>query len=537
MTASWLLSIVANAHRIHVAVRGGWHDFPLGLAHPVTVPSMADSAGCRVSGVGGFGPVSAGCFGGGGSGEVQSTVSTPSDARASRILHGPIGTGVLRVALPSVATMLLQTFNGFLDRFFIGGLGTPALAAVSLCMTLIFTLSSAAMAVSVGASAMVARFTGSGERDDAVETVRQALLLGVAVAVVLAAVVLVTVRPLLALQGLRGASLDEGTRYLFWSVLALPFSFLVWVQGGIFRGLGDTVRPFWVTLGSNLVHAALNSVLIEGNLGFPKLGIVGGAVALGISWVAASALQWVFLRRGPLAAGLDLRKGADREWMRRIARVGLPAGGQQLLRTGSMLLFQNMLQHRAGDVAVAALGVGLVAESLAFMPGFGYSIAASAFVGQNLGAGNIPRASRSAWVATAQAMAVMTVFGLLFTVYAEPFARLFVRSAAEGSAVEGETARRQIELVVVYLRIALVSEPFLALGMVLSGALQGAGETLRPTLLVAFCSLAVRLPLGWVLLESFGVPGAWWSMSISTILQGLLTVPLFHSGRWKTAKV
>lgn len=460
-----------------------------------------------------------------------------ADPRASRILHGPIGTGVLRVALPSVATMLLQTVNGFLDRFFIGGLGTPALAAVSLCMTLIFTLSSAAMAVSVGASALVARFTGSGDRDDAIQTVRQSLLLGVAVAVVIAGLVLVSVRPLLTLQGLRGEGLEEGCRYLYWSAMALPFSFLVWTQGGIFRGLGDTVRPFWVTLGSNVVHAVLNALLINGNLGFPKLGIVGGAVALGVSWMAASVLQWTFLRRGPLADGLNLRSGLDRSWIWRIARVGLPAGGQQLLRTSAMLLFQNMLQHRAGDVAVAALGVGLVAESLAFMPGFGYSIAASAFVGQNLGAGNVARASRSAWVATIQAMVVMTLFGLLFTVFAEPFAKLFVRHGAESVPADAENARRQVELVVLYLRIALVSEPFLALGMVLSGALQGAGETVRPTVLVAFCSLAVRLPLGWILLEQFGVPGAWWSMSLSTVLQGILTVPLFQSGRWKTAKI
>lgn len=459
------------------------------------------------------------------------------DPRASRILSGPIGKGVLLVALPSVATMLLQTFNGFLDRFFIGFLGTASMAAVSICTTLLFTLASAAMAVSVGVSALVARFVGSGDRENAQTAVRQSLLLSLGIGVVFAALLLLFKRPLLAVQGLRGDALDEAERYLTWAVVGLPFTYLNFVQAGAFRGLGDTVRPFWVTLGANVVHASLNALLIPGHLGFPKMGIAGGALALSLSQVVAVALQQFFLRRGPLSDALRGGARVDWGWIARICRVGLPAGGQQLLRTGSMLLFQNLLAHRAGDVAVAALGVGLVAESLAFMPGFGYAIAASAFVGQNLGAGNPRRAATSAWVATGQAVAVMTLAGVLFFVLAEPFARLFIHVTPQMSPDEAARAHEQIRLATLYLRIALVSEPFLALGMVLSGALQGAGETLSPTILVAVTSLLVRLPLGWVLLDLAGVPGAWWAMSLSTVLQGILVVLIFHSGRWQKARV
>ncbi len=447
------------------------------------------------------------------------------DPRASRILHGPIARGVLMVALPSVATMLLQTLNGFLDRFFVGDLGTAAMAAVSLTSTLLFTLLSAAMAISVGASALIARFTGARTPEDAVVALRQSLLLSIWVGGAISLVVFMVRRPLLAAQGLAGASLDAGEQYLAWTVAGLPFSFLVWTQAGAFRGLGDTVRPFWVTLGSNLVHAGLNYLLIPGNHGFPRLGIVGGAIALSASQAMAVVLQLIFLRRTTLAAGADLRARPSRAWMARILRVGLPAGGQQILRTGSMLLFQNLLARNGGDVAVAALGVGLVAESIAFMPGFGYSIAASAFVGQNLGAGNPKRAARAAWSATGQSMMVMTLAGL------------FVHTPPGMDQAARMVAEEQVRLVVLYLRIAAVSEPFLALGIVLSGALQGAGETVSPTILVAVCSLAIRLPLGWFLLGSYGVPGAWWSMSISTIIQGVATLALFHGGRWAHAKV
>ena len=464
-------------------------------------------------------------------------MSNPADARASRILEGPIARGVLAVAMPSVATMLLQTFNGFLDRFFVGDLGTAAMAAVSLTSTLLFTLLSAAMAISVGGSALIARFTGARTPGDAVAALRQSLLLSIWVGGAISAVVYLVRRPLLAAQGLTGPSLDAGEQYLAWAVAGLPFSFLVWTQAGAFRGLGDTVRPFYVTLGSNLVHAGLNYLLIPGNLGFPRLGIVGGAIALSASQVMAVVLQLWFLRATPLADGVDLRARPSREWMVRILRVGLPAGGQQILRTGSMLLFQNLLARQGGDVAVAALGVGLVAESIAFMPGFGYSIAASAFVGQNLGAGNPKRAAKAAWSATAQSMLVMTLAGLVFYAFAEPFARLFVHTPPGMEPAARALAERQVELVVLYLRIAAASEPFLALGIVLAGALQGAGETVSPTILVAVCSLAIRLPLGWILLATHGVPGAWWSMSISTIIQGVATLALFRGGRWAQAKV
>ena len=156
------------------------------------------------------------------------------------------------------------------------------------------------------------------------------------------------------------------------------------------------------------------------------MGLPGGALALVCSQAVSTLLYVFFLRRSPLA-GLRFFSPMDWEWIQRIGKIGLPASGQQLVRVGSMLLFQILLARMgAGDAAVAALGVGLMSESIAFMPGFGYSIAASAFVGQNLGAGNPKRAEAGGWAATWQAVAVMSVMGVFFWVYAEQFARFFV---------------------------------------------------------------------------------------------------------------
>ena len=469
-----------------------------------------------------------------------------NDARREMIIHGPIQKGVLAVAIPSVATMLLQTTNSMLDRFFIGKLGPEALAAITVASSLMFALMAAAFAVSVGTTALVARFLGekSGGTNphatrDAETAGRQSLLLALGISLAVGLPVYLLRDSLLTALHMDAASKTLAFHYLGVSVLGLPSLFVMLILNGIFRGMGDTTRPLWVTLGANGVHAGFNYLLIFGNFGFPQMGLPGGALALAISQFVAVALYLVFLRRTSLAGVLRGDWVPRRDWAVRIARIGLPASAQQLLRVGSMLAFQGLLNaNGAGSAAVAALGVGLVSESIAFMPGFGYSIAASAFVGQNLGARQVRRANTGAWAATWQAVAVMSVMGVVFYVCAEPFARLFVQHNKGESALAHAQVEDTIRLTISYLRTAAYSEPFLALGMVLNGALQGAGETVGPTALTIITMVLFRLPLAYFVLRlGYGTYGAWWAMSISTMLQGVLTVALFRRGRWRTIRV
>ena len=462
------------------------------------------------------------------------------DTRQGMILEGPLGRGVFQVAMPSVAMMLVQTFNGFLDRFFVSKLGPDALAAVSICTSWMWLVLAAAMAVSTGTTALVGRFIGAGRTQpaeqaalslrDAASATRQSILLSLIISVVVGGALVLVRHPLLIVQGLDKHALPLAEPYLLVLALGQPVQFLVMILGGAFRGLGDTTRPFLITVGSVALHAGANVILI------PRIGIVGGALALVASQVLALALTVYYLRRSPVASGLGGPWKLDTTWAWRILKIGLLAALQQLIRVGSMLVFQGMLaRSSAGTAAVAALGVGLLFESIAFMPGFGYSIAASAFVGQNLGAGNIKRANAGAWAATWQAIAVMSVMGVVCYVFAEPFARIFLQHSSDAS--QNARVDETLALSVGYLKIAALSEPFLALGMGLIGALQGAGETLSPTVMTAVTMVLVRLPLAWFLLHHFGLNGAWWAMSLSTMLNGVLTIFVFRQGRWRKIKV
>jgi putative MATE family efflux protein len=456
------------------------------------------------------------------------------------MLNGDINRAVLAVALPSVATMLLQTTNTLLDRGFVGRLGAEALAAVTMSTSLMFAMMSAAMAIATGTTAMVARFVGEGNTEDAITATRQSLLLGLVISVAVGLPMFFLRGIILQALGMDAEALPLAKAYLGITVLGMPSLFLMLILNGAFRGLGDTVRPFWVSLAANVVHIGVNWLLIFGNLGAPKMGLPGGAVGLITSQVLSMALYAAWMRKTPLASALHGPWFFDLAWARRIAKIGIPAAAQQLLRVGSLLMFQSLLAYSpAKAAAVAALGVGLSSESIAFMPGFGYSIAASAFVGQNLGAGKPDRAEKGAWIATWQAVAVMSLMGLVFFSFAEPFAHFFIKHTDGETPLKAAQTEEAIRLTIAYLKIALISEPFLALGMVLTGALQGAGETSGPTKITFVTMVLLRFPVAWFLIyhTPFGVLGGWWAMTLSTVASGLATAYLFRKGDWRRVEV
>ena len=266
-------------------------------------------------------------------------------ARRSLITEGNLQRGVIAIALPSVATMLLQTTNGLLDTFFVGSLGTDAVAAITVSGSLMFALMAAAMAVSVGTTALVARFIGERADDDAITATRQSLILAVVIALTTGLPMYFVRIPLLHVLGLEGEALRQASQYLAVTIIGMPSLFLMLILNGAFRGLGDTTRPFWVSLLANLVHAGFNYLLIFGHLGFPRLGLAGGATAFTISQLVATGLYIYFLLRTPLAPALRGGWLMKADWARRIAKIGIPASAQQLIRVGSMLAFQSLLAH------------------------------------------------------------------------------------------------------------------------------------------------------------------------------------------------
>ncbi len=456
------------------------------------------------------------------SGVEEPAVIAPGEPR--RESASEIHLEVWRLAWPTVITMVLQTVNGFLDRFFVGHLGPDALAAVGISGQILFLVFSIAMAISIGTTALVARNIGAGEVEEAATAANQSLWIAGFVSVGCVLLMMACRSPLVAAMGVDAAAGGLALQYLTLTILGIPTLFVMLILSGVFRGMGDTVTPLLVMIGVNLVHLGGAYVLIFGAFGAPRMGLQGGAVALVASQVLGAVLYLIRLRRSGLGS-ISLRQSRPNlAWFRRILRIGIPAAMQNMSRVLSMLVFTGLLTRTPqGTAAAAALTIGLTSESIAYLPGVAFSTAASTLTGQNLGARRPERAERAAWCALLQGLGIMTGMGVLFYVLAPQCAGLFTR--------DPEVHR----LAVAYLRTMALSEPFLAFGMILSGALNGAGDSRAPAAVTIFTMWGVRLPLSYALAvwASLGAIGAWWGMAISTMIAGVLMFACFRHGRWK----
>jgi len=284
------------------------------------------------------------------------------------------------------------------------------------------------------------------------------------------------------------------------------------------------------------IHICLNTVLINGPRHFksgfvlPGLnwGLAGAATAMvGSAWVAA-IIYMFWAGETPLGSCLKCSwPGLD--WTKRILRIAVPAATMSIVRVTSLMAFTAILARVPnGQAAVGALRPAFSIESLAFMPGFGLSIAAAALVGQSLGMNRPDRAEKLAWTAAHHAAIVGFIASAILFIFAHQVAGILMP--------DQPIVAHHVEQ---FLKFICLTEVLFGYGMVLVGAMQGAGDTVRPLWMTLFCMWGLRVPLAWILamVFSLGSNGCWISMSVSQAVQGIAAIWMFKRGHWKTQKV
>ncbi|MDH7603134.1 MAG: MATE family efflux transporter [Armatimonadota bacterium] len=463
--------------------------------------------------------------------DVPSVPARPRNHASEIIVSGRIWSAVWYLAWPTAVNTLIQSAYGVVNTFFVGRLphSTQAFAAVGIGGQALMFQFGMMIGLSAGTSALVARFLGAQKYDDADRVVGQTIVLSVIAGVITALPFIVFAVPIVSIIGARGEAgrlAADYTALIAW--FSVPMFLMVNITAAL-RAAGDMRGPLVVNGGVILINIFLDWLLILGNGPFPRMGVHGAAVATSISRVLGMVMAFGLLQRSVLKGGLSYLN-VDWHWCKRILNIGWPAAIQNLLFSTASAGFRwvlGSLPPQQVDPAQAALTVSIAIESLAFMPGIAYSIAATPLVGQNLGAGKPERAERSAWVAVSQAMFIMSSVALLFLLVPEWLARRFTQEASV------------VPLVVSYLRINAVSEPFLALSMVLRGALQGAGDTRTPAVISVGTMWVLRLPMAYLLARTlgFGAVGAWIAMSATTCFSGILMALWFKWGTWRSIEL
>jgi len=437
---------------------------------------------------------------------------------------------MLRLAIPSLAEQMLSSMVMLVDVWLTGQYlrDSPYLAAISLMAYTLWGLNCLFEFVSIGATALVARFVGAGDLGQARRVVHQALMAGLWIAIPASGVAWLAAPAFVALMQLEGQAAELAVSYLRITAPALTAIMITRVGAACLRGAGDTAGSMLVMGLVNIVNAGLGTVLVIG-IGVRSLGWSGLAIATVSSYVAGTALMLLMLRSG--RAGLQLNLGwlrPNTELLRRLLRIGIPGGVDVMLIIVCHLWFVSLI-NRFGDQAAAAHGVGVRIESLAFMPGSAFQIAAGALAGQFLGAGNPRRAGRAVLAACLTGCAVMTAMGAVFQFAGGTLASIFI------DASETELIRTTANL----LWIVSWGMPLLALQMILTGALRGAGDTRWPMVFSVVGFLGFRLPLTYYVIgyTQWGVEGAWWAMVTDLAVRCALVTWRFFHGGWKRVAV
>ncbi|MEW6398238.1 MAG: MATE family efflux transporter [Bacillota bacterium] len=435
---------------------------------------------------------------------------------------------VLRLAWPSVAEQLFFGFAQMLILTIVGGLGPEAIAAVGVSNQLQWFLVSGFFALGAGATTVVARSMGAGDADTARDAARQAASATVALAVLVGLAGFMLARPALRLMGLDAPTTALAAPYLRLLFAGIPPSSLAMCLGASLRGAGDTRTPMMVNAVGTSLNVLTAYLLVGGRMGAPALGLTGAGISFILSGLWGSAVFLIATATG--RCGLHLsswsRYRPDFGLLRRILNVGIPSAAEQLAMSLGILMFVRVVTS-LGMTTYAAHQIAVNLTNLTFPISMGFAISATALVGQSLGARRLRLAERYAYAARVLAFGLVTALSLVFALFSLSLARMYT--------TDGQVT----VLASSALRIAAISQPGLALYMVLAGALRGAGDTRWPLYMTLVGIWVVRLSLGYlgVMVLPLGLYGVWGAIACDQWARAVLVSSRFRSRRWQTIRV
>jgi putative MATE family efflux protein len=433
--------------------------------------------------------------------------------------------------VPAILHSLLQTLVFVVDRVMLGRHGEASLAAMQLGGTLEWSIWSVFAAFEVGAIARVGRHVGA--RDFGAARRAAWISLGVAAGIGTLLALLSPVALAFLPRYAPSASPDamrEAQGYLGVTVGASPVVFAAMTAIAVLQAGGDTRTPLAIGVGANLVHVVLNRVLILGLGPVPALGARGAGISTAVTFgiIALAAILSLMSRARPVS----LRRRGDEAPVSGERRVRVMTEARALAIIAGPAFVERVLYHvgyvsyagivaRLGDATMAANQSLISVESICFLSGDGFGIAAASLVAQKIGAGQPEQAERAAWIATRYAAITLTVFGILALAFRDTLLPVFTPDHPEVVAL-GRAA----------MPVLAAAQPFMAMGVVLAQAIRGAGRTREVLAVSVLGGVVVRLAATAALALGLGMGlvGVWLGSTLDWVARSALLVVLGRRG-------
>jgi putative MATE family efflux protein len=450
------------------------------------------------------------------------------DDRQKLFLKGPIGKALVRLAIPITLGNLLQTGYQLTDAFWVGRLGAAAVAAVSVSFPLMFLVIALGSGLAMAGATLSAQYMGAGRQDMVNHVAAQTMMMVAITSAVLGAAGYLLAPSLLTLMGVASDVYAGALGFMRVSSIGVIFAFLYAMFQALMRGVGQTRIPLLIVSGTVALNFVLDPLLIFGWGGVPGQGVMGAALATLITQALAALLGIVVFLRGRHGIQLSWRGfRPDGPYLKRAFFLGFP-GSVELSTRGLGMMIMSFLVASFGTLTLAAYGVGSNILLVVSIPAMGLSQAVSTLVGQNIGAGNIQRASRVSLIGTLSGFIILTLVGIVAYVFAPAIVGFFVPGDAN---VIAEGAR--------FIRIMCLAWGGIGVQLCMVSAFRASGNMLIAMVIALVSQWMIQFPLAYVLSTHtiLQASGIYWSFPVTNVAVAVISVCWFAQGGWKKTRL
>ena len=431
------------------------------------------------------------------------------------LLEGKILPALSALALPIMATSLIQMAYNLIDMIWIGKIGASAVASVGAAGMFMWLSNGLATLAKMGGQIKVGHALGAQKKEDAASYAQSSIQMGIVFAIGFGILSIVFADEMIGFFQLNSAQVIQDAKlYLMITCGLVIFSFMNQIFTGILTAMGNSRTSFIATGIGLVLNIMLDPLFIFGFGAIPPMGVAGAAIATVLAQLVVMLLfLHTILRDTVLFSNIHILHSYSSQHTREIFRIGLPSAVQSMLFSGISMVIARLIAGW-GDAAVAVQKVGSQIESISWMTAEGYAAALNSFVAQNHGAKNTDRIREGYRLS----MIVMLSWGVFCSFVLIVFPQLIFQVFIQEAEV--------LPMGVDYLRILGVSQLFMCMEITTAGAFSGLGKTLPPSI-VSITLTGARIPMAILLGRWLGLNGVWWAITISSIGKGIVLLGWF----------